>query len=141
VVDRHADQEELTMSSRTTLWTGRVLSGIAVMFLLVDGAIKLVPIQPVTDSLRELGYPASDSFARFLGVLTLVCTALYAWPHTALLGAVLLTGLMGGAIASHLRLGDPLFSHTLFGVYLGLLFWVGLWLRDERVRRVMPMLA
>jgi apolipoprotein N-acyltransferase len=128
------------MNSRTALWTGRVLSGVAVLFLLFDGAIKLVPIQPVTDSLRELGYPATDSFARFLGVVTLLSTALYAWPRTALLGAVLLTGLMGGAIASHLRLGDPLFSHTLFGVYLSLFFWVGLWLRDERVRRLMPML-
>jgi hypothetical protein len=66
VVDRHADQEELTMNSRTALWTGRVLSGIAVLFLVFDGATKLVPIQPVTDSLRELGYPAGDSFARFL---------------------------------------------------------------------------
>jgi hypothetical protein len=141
VVDRHTDQEELAMNSRTALWTGRVLSGIAVLFLLFDGAIKLVPIQPVTDSLRELGYPATDSFARFLGVITLICTALYAWPRTALLGAVLLTAIMGGAIASHLRLGDPLFSHTLFGVYLGLLFWVGLWLRDERVRRIMPALS
>jgi hypothetical protein len=141
VVDRHADQEELTMNSRTALRTGRVLSGIAVLFLLFDGAIKLVPIQPVTDSLHELGYPASDSFARFLGVLTLLCTALYAWPRTAVLGAVLLTGITGGAIASHLRLGDPLFSHTLFGVYLGLFFWVGLWLRDERVRRIMPVLS
>jgi len=129
------------MDSRAALWTGRVLSGIAVLFLLFDGAIKLVPIQPVTDSLRELGYPASDSFARFLGVLTLLCTALYAWPRTAVLGAVLLTGIMGGAIASHLRLGDPLFSHTLFGVWLGLLFWAGLWLRDERVRRIMPALS
>jgi hypothetical protein len=141
MVDRHADQEELIMNSRTALWTGRVLSGIAVLFLIFDGAIKLVPIQPVTDSLRELGYPASDSFARFLGVITLICTALYAWPRTALLGAVLLTAIMGGAIASHLRLGDPLFSHTLFGVYLGWLFWVGLWLRDERVRRIMPTLS
>jgi hypothetical protein len=128
------------MNSRTALWTGRVLSGIAVLFLILDGAIKLVPIQPVTDSLRELGYPASDSFARFLGILTLLCSALYAWPRTALLGAVLLTGIMGGAIASHLRLGDPLLSHTLFGVWLGLLFWAGLWLRDARVRRVMPVL-
>ena len=129
------------MNSRTALRTGRVLSGIAVLFLLFDGAIKLVPIQPVTDSLHELGYPASDSFARFLGVLTLLCTALYAWPRTAVLGAVLLTGITGGAIASHLRLGDPLFSHTLFGVWLGLLFWAGLWLRDERVRRIMPTLS
>ena len=126
------------LASRAALWTGRVLSGLAILFLLFDGAIKLVPIQPVTDSLRELGYPATDSFARFLGVVTLACVALYAWPRTAALGAVLLTALMGGAIASHLRLGDPLFTHTLFGVYLGLLLWLGLWLRDERLRRLMP---
>ena len=88
------------MNTKAALWTGRVLSGLVILFLTVDGAIKLVPIQPVTDSLRELGYPTSDSFARFLGVVTLVGTALYAWPRTSLLGAVLLTGLMGGAIAS-----------------------------------------
>ncbi|CAN5923430.1 DoxX family protein [soil metagenome] len=129
------------MSAKAMLWTGRVLSAIAVLFLVFDGAIKLVPIQPVTDSLRELGYPASDSFARLLGILTLLCTAFYAWPRTALLGAVLLTGLMGGAIASHLRLGHPLLSHTLFGVWLGVIVWGGLWLRDERVRRVVPLLA
>jgi hypothetical protein len=126
------------MNSKGALWTGRAMSGLVILFLLVDGAIKLVPIQPVTDSLRELGYPTSDSFARFLGAVTLACTVLYAWPRTALLGAVLLTGLMGGAIASHLRLGHPLLSHTLFGVYLGLLLWGGLWLRDERLRQLMP---
>ncbi|HEX9325065.1 MAG TPA: DoxX family protein [Reyranella sp.] len=126
------------MNTKATLWTGRVLSGLVILFLTVDGVIKLVPIQPVTDSLRELGYPISDSFARFLGVVTLVGTALYAWPRTSLLGAVLLTGLMGGAIATHLRLDHPLFSHTLFGVWLGLLLWGGLWLRDERLRRVLP---
>ena len=128
------------MNSQTALWTGRVLSAIAVLFLIFDGIIKLVPIQPVTDSLRELGFPTSNSFARFLGVVTLACTALYAWPRTAMLGAVLLTGLMGGAIATHLRLDHPLFTHTLFGVYLGLFVWGGLWLRDERIRRVMPTL-
>jgi hypothetical protein len=126
------------MNSKGTLWTGRLLSGLVVLFLTMDGIIKLVPIQPVTDSLRELGYPTSDSFARFLGIVTLACTALYAWPRTALLGAVLLTGLVGGAIASHLRLADPLFTHTLFGVYLGLLLWLGLWLRDARLRQAMP---
>src|SRR5262245_39314737 len=126
------------MESKGALWTGRVLSGLVILFLAMDGIIKLVPIQPVTDSLKELGYPTSDSFARFLGVVTLICTALYAWPRTALLGAVLLTGLMGGAIASHLRLGDPLFTHTLFGVYLGVLLWLGLWLRDKRLRQAMP---
>ena len=127
------------MRPTAALWTGRVLSGLVILFLTVDGAIKLVPIQAVSDSLRELGYPTSVSFARFLGVVTLVCTALYAWPRTSLLGAVLLTGLMGGAIATHLRLDHPLFSHTLFGVWLGLLLWAGLWLRDERLRQLMPL--
>lgn len=120
-------------------WTGRVMSGLVVLFLLMDGAIKMVPIQPVTDSLKELGYPASDSFARLLGVIVLVGTALYAWPRTAAFGAILLTGLFGGAIASHLRLGDPLFSHTLFGVYLGVLMWAGLWLRDPALRALIPL--
>jgi hypothetical protein len=127
------------MNTKAALWTGRVLSGLVILFLTVDGAIKLVPIQPVIDSLRELGYPTSVSFARFIGVVTLVGAALYAWPRTSLLGAVLLTGLMGGAIATHLRLDHPLFSHTLFGVYLGLLLWAGLWLRDEHLRRLMPL--
>ena len=126
------------MNTKAALWTGRALSGLVILFLTVDGAIKLVPIQPVIDSLRELGYPTSVSFARSIGVVTLVGTALYAWPRTSLLGAVLLTGLMGGAIATHLRLDHPLFSHTLFGVYLGLLLWAGLWLRDQRLRQLMP---
>jgi hypothetical protein len=74
-----------------------------------------------------------------LGVLALICTALYALPRTAVLGAILLTGYMGGAIASHLRLGDPLFTHILFGVYLAVLAWGGLYLRDARVRAVLPL--
>ena len=128
------------MVSTKALWAGRVLSGLAILFLLFDGLIKLPPLEIVTTTSRELGLPATESFARFLGVVTLACTALYAWPRTALLGAVLLTGLFGGAIATHLRLDSPLFSHTLFGVYLGLMVWGGIWLRDLRVRRVMPFL-
>lgn len=126
------------MISKRALWAGRILSGLAIVFLTMDGVIKLVPIQPVTDSLKDLGYPTSDAFARLLGVITLGCTALYAWPRTALLGAVLMTGLLGGAMASHIRLDHPLLTHTLFGLWLGLVVWGGLWLRDERVRRVMP---
>lgn len=126
------------MVSKRALWAGRILSGLAIVFLTLDGAIKLVPIQPVTDSLKDLGYPTSDAFARLLGVITLGCAALYAWPRTALLGAVIMTGLMGGAMASHIRLDHPLFTHTLFGLWLGLIVWGGLWLRDERVRRLLP---
>ena len=128
------------MVSTKALWAGRVLSGLAILFLLFDGLIKLPPLEIVTTTSRDMGLPATESFARFLGVVTLACTALYAWPRTALLGAVLLTGLFGGAIATHLRLDSPLFSHTLFGLYLGLMVWGGIWLRDFRVRRVMPFL-
>lgn len=128
------------MNSAKALWAGRVLSGLTILFLLFDGLIKLPPLEIVIATSKEMGLPATDSFARFLGIVTLACTALYAWPRTALLGAVLLTGLFGGAIATHLRIGSPLFSHTLFGIYLGVVVWGGLWLRDERVRRVMPFL-
>lgn len=129
------------MVSARALWAGRVLSGLAILFLIFDGMIKLPPLDIVTGTMKELGYPTTDSFARFLGAVTLACTALYAWPRTALLGAVLLTGLFGGAIATHLRIDNPLFSHTLFGIYFGITVWGGLWLRDERVRRVMPFLT
>jgi len=129
------------MISRRALWAGRILSGLAILFLIFDGMIKLPPLDIVTGTMKELGYPTTDSFARFLGAVTLACTALYAWPRTALLGAVLLTGLFGGAIATHLRIDSPLFSHTLFGIYFGITVWGGLWLRDERVRRVMPFLT
>jgi hypothetical protein len=127
-----------TSPSGASLWTGRVLSGLVVLFLVFDGAIKLVPIQPVTDTMMQLGYPGDPSLMRGLGVLTLLCAAFYAWPRTAVLGAVLLTGLLGGAMATHLRAGSPLFSHLLFGAYLGLIAWGGLYLRDPKLRRLLP---
>jgi hypothetical protein len=119
------------------MWVGRILSGLVVLFLVFDGAIKLVPIEAVTESLTELGYPVE--LARGLGVLVLVCTILYVIPRTAVLGAILLTGLLGGAIATHLRVGSPLFTHLLFGAYLGVMAWGGLFLRDERVRALIPL--
>lgn len=120
--------------SNMALWTGRVLSGIVILFLLFDGAIKLVPLAVVTDTMQQLGYSPSVETARILGVLTLFCTALYAYPKTSVLGAILLTGYLGGAMATHFRVGSPLFSHLLFGLYLGLMAWGGLYLRDERLR-------
>jgi hypothetical protein len=124
--------------SATSLWVGRLLSGLAIAFLLMDGAIKLVPIAPVTETLQQLGYSGSDAQARGLGVLTLLCTIFYAIPRTSLLGAVLLTGYLGGAIATHLRVDSPLLSHMLFGLYLGLMVWGGLYLRDPAVRVLLP---
>ena len=123
-------------ASNGMLWTGRILSGLVVLFLLFDGAIKFIPLDVVITTSQELGIPAH--LARTLGVLTLAGTLLYAWPRTAVLGAVLLTGYLGGAIYVHVRAGSPMFSHTLFGIYLGLLIWGGLWLRDERLRSLFP---
>ncbi|NEV03057.1 DoxX family protein, partial [Bradyrhizobium uaiense] len=101
--------------------TGRVMSGVVVLFLLFDGAIKLVPLPIVTETMDKMGWGASDTLARSLGIITIVCTLLYSVPPTSILGAILLTGYLGGAIASHVRIGSPLFTHTLFGVYLGLM--------------------
>jgi hypothetical protein len=117
-------------------WTGLVMSGLVIAFLLFDAAIKLVPMGVVTETMTALGYPAG--LERGLGILTLVCALLYAVPRTAVLGAILLTGLFGGAMATHLRVGSPLFSHLLFGLYLGLLVWGGLYLRDARLRALIP---
>jgi hypothetical protein len=118
----------------SALWIGRVLSGLVIAFLLLDGAIKLVPIAEVTQTMQQLGYSGSIAQARGLGVLTLACALLYAFPRTAILGAILLTGLLGGAMASHLRVDSPVFSHLLFGLYLGLMAWGGLYLRDPALR-------
>ncbi len=123
--------------SGKTLWAGRVVSVLVILFLLLDGTIKLVPLHPVTESLAQLGYPVS--LARGLGILTLACTVLYAIPRTSILGAILLTGLLGGAIASHLRVGSPIFTHLLFGAYLGATVWGGLFLRDDRLRALIPL--
>jgi hypothetical protein len=123
-----------TSISKSALWTGRIMGGLVIVFLGFDGIIKLVPIAPVIETMQQLGYNVTTALARGLGVLTLACVLLYAMPRTALLGAVLLTGLFGGAMATHLRAGSPLFSHFFFGLYLGLLVWGGLWLRDPRIR-------
>jgi hypothetical protein len=124
--------------SKPALWSGRVLSGLVIVFLLFDGAIKLVPWPVVTETMDRMGYGSSETLARSLGLITLVCTVLYAVPPTSILGAILLTGYLGGAIASHVRIGNPLFSHVLFGLYLGLILWGGLWLRDRSLRALMP---
>jgi len=121
----------------TVLWIGRVLSGLAITFLLLDAAMKLVPLAPVTDAMQGLGFAGSDTLARGLGVLLLACTILYAIPRTAPLGALLLTGYLGGAIAVQLRAGNPLFSHILFGGYIGLVLWAGLLLRHNPLRSLL----
>ena len=127
------------MSSAKQLWTGRILSTLAVLFLIFDTVIKFMQIQPVKESFVRLGYPTSIAVA--IGGLELACLALYLLPRTSVLGAVLLTGYLGGAVATHVRVGDPLLSHILFPVYIGALIWGGLALRNPRVRTLATLSA
>ena len=131
----------LERGSRTSasIWTGRVLSGLAVAFLIMDAGLKIAQMAIVGETGGTLGWTTDLGFWRNIGLLLLACTALYAWPRTALLGAILLTGYLGGAIATHARIDNPLFSHTLFGVYLALMIWGGLWLRSPALRAILPL--
>jgi hypothetical protein len=115
---------------------GLALQGLTVSFLLFDSVIKLVKAPFVIEASQRIGYP--ESTLQPIGLILLACVALYVTRRTAILGAVLLTGYLGGAVATHLRLEDPLFSHTLFPIYIGVLAWTGLYLRDARLRAFNP---
>ncbi len=119
------------------VWAGRILSALTALFLAMDSAMKLLDMPQVRTAMLQLGWPVT--LDRTIGIIELVCLMLYVIPATSVLGAILTTGLLGGAIASHLRNGDPLFTHVLFGVYVGLMMWGGLWLRDARLRAVVPL--
>ena len=121
---------------RRALWTGRVISGLAVAFLIFDSVGKLLEVQPVIDGTKQLGYPSDIVFG--LGVTLLSCVLAYLAPRTSVLGAVLLTGYLGGAVATHVRVGNPLFTHVLFPTYVAALLWGGLMLRDARLRAFLP---
>jgi hypothetical protein len=125
-------------TSRPLVWTGRALSGLVILFLVVDAAMKIAALPIVAETAMTIDWTVDLGFWRAMGLLLLAITALYAWPRTAVLGAILLTGYLGGAVATHVRIGNPFFSHTLFGVYLGVALWVGLWLRDARLRSCLP---
>lgn len=124
-------------ASGAVLWIGRILSGLVIAFLLMDAVMKLIPVEPALKASSDLGFISTVSLARGLGLLLLICTALYAFPKTSLIGAILLTGYLGGTIAIHLRLESPLFSHLFFGGYLGIMLWVGLLLRTPQLRVLM----
>jgi hypothetical protein len=117
-------------------WPGFVLSGLVILFMLMDATMKILQLSIVVESTLQLGWPASTVVP--LGIVLLISTALYAVPRTSVLGAVLLTAYLGGAVATHARIGSPLFSHVLFGAYVGLLLWGGLYLRDARLRALIP---
>ena len=118
---------------------GLGLSGLTVALLAADAAGKLLVPDLMIANTPPLGLPADPGFYRLLGAVLAIGVVLYALPRTALFGAVLLTGYLGGAVAIHLRVGSPVFSSTLFGVYLGIMVWCGLWLRDSRLRALFPL--
>lgn len=117
--------------SKGTLWVGRIISGLPALFLLMDGAMKLFKPAFVVDATVKLGYPENVIIP--IGVVLIICTILYLIPKTSVLGAILLTGYLGGAVATHVRTGESLFS-IVFPVIFGVLLWLGLYLRDSRLR-------
>lgn len=127
------------MTTPAMLWTGRVLTALFALFMLGASVTpKLLQMPVAEETMAQLGWP--PGYALMIGVIELVCLALYLLPRTSMLGAVLMMGLLGGAMATQIRAGNPLFSHVLFSLYLGLVMWGGLWLRDPRVRAVFPIL-
>ena len=127
------------MNLRAMTIGGWSLSGLVILFLIMDMGMKFAVLQPVIDTHAQLGWPNDAATIRALATVLLVATALYAWPRTSLLGAILVTAYLGGAVATHARIGSPIFTHTLFGVYIGVLLWAGLWLRDARLRALLPL--
>lgn len=125
------------MSDRTMVRLGWVLSGLYALFMLgASVAPKLAGMAVADETMRQLGWP--DGYVLTIGIVELVLTLLYLWPRTSVLGAVLTMALLGGAMATQIRAGSPLFSHQLFSVYLGLVMWGGLWLRDPALRAIFP---
>ena len=119
------------------LWAGRIISALAVLFLLFDSVIKVMKLAPAVEGTARLGYP--ESLVLGIGMLEPVCLGVYVIPRTAVLGAILLTGYLGGAIATHVRVGSPIFTHTFFPIYVAVLVWGGLFLRDDRLRALVPL--
>jgi hypothetical protein len=116
----------------SAIWLGRVSSGVVILLMLLDGAIKLVPWPMVTETMDRMGYGSSESLARFLGVITVMGMALGALPPTSFVGAILTTGYLGSILASHVKIESPLLTDILFGFYFGAMLWGALWLRGRR---------
>src|SRR5687767_12395663 len=126
------------MNPPAMLWTGRVLTGLFALFILgASVAPKLLQLPIADETMAQLGWP--PGYVLMIGVIELTCLVLYLIPRTSVLGAVLMMGLLGGAMATQIRAGSPLFSHILFSVYLGLFMWGGLWLRSPTLRALFPL--
>lgn len=127
---------DIRQDSKAKLWTGRIMSGLVILFMLFDSIFKFIKPEPVVKGTVELGY--AEHHIVVIGILALIATVLYTIPRTSILGLILLTGYLGGAIATHFRLDNPLFTHTLFPVYIAILAWGGIWLRNKKLRRLIP---
>jgi DoxX-like family len=125
-----------SVETKKRSWAGIIVSALPALFLLMDGIMKLVKPEPVVKGTVELGY--NESVIVPLGIVLLVSVILYIIPKTSVFGAIMITAYLGGAVATHVRIGNPLFTHILFPVYLGILVWLGLWLRDSRLRELAP---
>ena len=123
--------------SKAALWTSRIITGLVVLFLLFDGITKVMKVPAVVAACVQIGL--SQNLVVAIGITLLVCTVLYVIPQTSILGAILLTGYLGGAVCIQLRVGNPLFSQTLFPVYFGVLVWLALYLREARLRSLIPL--
>src|SRR5688572_28826961 len=132
----NASDHKANSAGRTTLVAGYVLTGVVALFLTFDTIIKVLRLAPAIQGTTALGYQADAVLP--IGMAELVCLVLYLVPQTAVLGAVVLTGYLGGAIATHVRMGSPLLSHTLFPIYVALIAWGGLYLRERRLRELVP---
>ena len=119
--------------SKKMLWTGRIMNALVVLFLLMDGVMKLINPAPVVEGMTKLGYPLS--LTSVIGIVLLACVVVFAIPRTSILGAILLTGYLGGATATHVRIGEPFYTPVILGV----LVWGGLYLRDARLRALLPL--
>ena len=122
--------------SRSQLWTGRILSTLAVLFLLFDAVLKVLRPPMAVEGTKQLGYSADLILP--LGILQIILLIFYVFPRTSVFGAILWTGYLGGAVATHVRVGNPLFTHVLFPIYVALFLWGGLWLREQRLRALIP---
>jgi hypothetical protein len=125
------------VESKKMLWTGRTISGLITVLLLMDAVMKIAQVAPVMEGTVKVGYPASAVLP--IGIILLLCLICYVIPRTAVLGAILLTGYLGGAVATNFRISTPLFSYILVPVYVGVLVWGGLFLQDERLRALIPL--
>lgn len=127
----------MSLNGKAAIWTGRALSALVVAFMLFDGGITVIAFDFVTKGMAEFGFPID--YARPLGAVMLLCTLLYAVPQTAMLGAILLTGFLGGTIVAHMPRPEPFVPHIIIALLMGAVVWGGLWLRDPRLRALVPL--